>query len=347
MTIPIIILNWNGLADTLECLASLEAQSYQDFVVYLVDNGSQGKNREILQQQFGRNERIQLIFNEENLGFTKGNNEILRQYILPNPAYKYVLLLNNDTVQDKNWIANLVNSAKLNEAQIVSSKMINYFDRSKMDNSGHQMLNTGEIIPVGFNEPIEAHTELVENLGACAGAALYDVEMLRKMGVLDEYFSTGYEDAEIGLRANVLGYKTIYEPSAIVYHKISQSVAKIWNYEYVLQIQVNIYYTFLKLMPLRIILLSLPSLLFKFFSLLIINLVFLRTKFLKILFHAYYRIFFKEWTTIKQQRALFFTNQQLIANGEIRKKLRFFLWFDIWRFYKYILLRKATTFEKW
>jgi len=129
LTVPIIILNWNGLADTLECLTSLEQQSYQDFMVYLVDNGSTGEDSEILQQQFGRNKRIQLIFNKENLGFTKGNNEIIRQYILPNSAYEYVLLLNNDTIQDENWIANLVNSAKVNQAHIVSSKMVNYFDR--------------------------------------------------------------------------------------------------------------------------------------------------------------------------------------------------------------------------
>jgi len=250
-------------------------------VVYLVDNGSEEKDRAKLLKISSEKEWIHLILNRENLGFTKGNNEVLRKYILPNPDYKQVILLNNDTIQDKNWVAQLVESAKSNEAHIVSSKMINYFDRAKMDNAGHQMLNTGEIIPIGHDEPIIKYSEVSENVGACAGAALYDLGMLRRIGILDEYFTTGYEDAEIGLRANVLGFKTIFEPKAIVYHKISQSVAKIRNFDYTQQIQVNIYYSYFKLMPLGVILLNLPFLLFKFFAVSFVHLVFLRKDFLK------------------------------------------------------------------
>jgi len=345
--IPIIILNWNGLSDTLECLQSLEKQTYQNYQVYLVDNGSKGNDTQTLKETFGQNEKVHLILNESNLGFTKGNNEVLRNHILPNSEYKYVLLLNNDTAPAKNWIQALLEAAETQQAHIVSSKMINYFNRDRMDNAGHQMLNTGEVIPVGFNEPIEQHTELKENLGACAGAALYEVAMLRKMGILDEYFSTGYEDAEIGLRANVLGYKTIYAPEAIIYHKISQSVSKIWNYEYVLQIQVNILYSYFKLMPLGLLLFNLPFQLFKFVALFFINVLFWRPKFLKILFHSYYRIFTKEWNSIKQARQHFWQTQKPISAWAIWQKMRFFLAFDIERFWKLIVLKRETVFEKW
>ena len=347
LKIPLIILNWNGLQDTLECLDSLAKQTHQNYQVYLVDNGSKGDDAQILKETFGQNENIQLILNKENLGFTKGNNEVLRNHILPNEAYKYVILLNNDTIQEEHFIAELLKAAIEQKAHIIASKMINYFDRSIMDNAGHQMLNTGEIIPIGNKEPIEAYTEPFDNLGACAGAALYDVEMLRKIGILDEYFSTGYEDAEIGVRANILGYKTVFAPNAIIYHKVSQSVAKIWNYEYVLQIQMNIYYSFFKLMPTAIILLNLPFLIFKFFTLLIINLVFWRPKFLKILFHSYYRIFTTEWGRIREERKAFFKIQQPLSSWTIQRRLRFFLFFDIWRFWKYILMGKETVFEKW
>ena len=345
--IPIIILNWNGIQDTLECLDSLMQQTHQNFQVYLVDNGSEASDAHILKEKFNKHPKVQLILNPKNLGFTKGNNEILRKYILPNPDYKYVLLLNNDTTQDKDWIKELVLCAETQQAQIISTKMINYFDQTKLDNVGHQMLNTGEIIPIGHNEPIENHTTPTENMGACAGAALYDVEMLRKIGILDEYFTTGYEDAEIGVRANVLGYKTVYAPKAIVYHKVSQSVAKIWNYEYVLQIQVNIYYSFLKLMPKSILLLNLPFLLFKFIALFLINLLFWRPKFLKILFHSYYRIFTNEWGRIRQERRIFLQEQRPLNAWAIWKQLRFFLWFDIWRFWQFFILKKEMVFEKW
>ena len=345
--IPIIILNWNGIQDTLECLDSLMQQTHQNFQVYLVDNGSEASDVHTLKEKFNKHPKIQLTLNQENLGFTKGNNEILRKYILPNPDYKYVLLLNNDTTQDKDWIKELVLCAETQQAQIISTKMINYFDRTKLDNVGHQMLNTGEIIPIGHNEPIEDHLTPSENMGACAGAALYDVEMLRKIGILDEYFTTGYEDAEIGVRANVLGYRTVYAPKAIVYHKVSQSVAKIWNYEYVLQIQVNIYYSFLKLMPKSILLLNLPFLLFKFIVLFLINLLFWRPKFLKILFHSYYRIFTNEWGRIRQERTAFLQKQTPLNAWSIWRKLRFFLWFDIWRFWQFFILKKEMVFEKW
>ncbi len=322
-------------------------QTHQNFQVYLVDNGSEASDVETLKEKFQQHPKVQLVLNDENLGFTKGNNEILRKYILPNPDYKYVLLLNNDTIQDKDWIKELLQSAETQQAQIVSTKMINYFNRAKLDNVGHQMLNTGEIIPIGHNEPIENHMTARENMGACAGAALYEVEMLRKIGILDEYFTTGYEDAEIGVRANVLGYKTIYAPKAIVYHKVSQSVAKIWNYEYVLQIQVNIYYSFLKLMPKSILLLNLPFLLFKFIILFLINLIFWRPKFLKILFHSYYRIFTSEWGRIRQERNTFLEQQTPLNAWSIWRKLRFFLWFDIWRFWQFFILKKEMVFEKW
>ena len=128
----------------------MQKQTYTNFLVYLVDNGSKGEDATILKQQFSEDPRVQLILNKENLGFTKGNNEILRKYILPNKDYKYVLLLNNDTAVDENWIQALLKAAEQQQAHIVSSKMINYFDRNRMDNAGHQMLSTGEVIPVSY-----------------------------------------------------------------------------------------------------------------------------------------------------------------------------------------------------
>jgi len=348
LTIPIIILNWNGLADTLECMASIEKQTYKNIFVYLVDNGSEGEeNRSILKERFADKNWVRLIFNAKNLGFTKGNNEVLRQHILPNQHYKYVLLLNNDTVQEEDWVEQLVRSADENEAHIVSTKLINYFDRTRMDNAGHQMLNTGEILPIGFDAPVEQFNTAFENMGACAGAGLYDVKMLRKIGVFDEYFSTGYEDAEIGVRANILGYKTIYEPKAIVYHKISQSVSKIWNYEYVRQIQVNIYYTYLKLMPLGGLLLNLPFALFKFFAVLLFSLVTFRFKVFRVYLHAHYAVLFKEGRNILKNRQQFIKTQCPRNTIDFLRKMRFFLWFDLQRAWEFALLRGKVVFEKW
>lgn len=343
-TIPIIVLNWNGLEDTIECLDAVFEQTYTNFVVYLVDNGSKGNDVSILKEKYDSEERVNLVINKDNLGFTKGNNLVLRQ-IIEEEGFDYVFLLNNDAISEPDCLENLVKSAIENEADMVACKMISYFSRDQLDNVGHKMLNTAEIIPVGHMENVDEYNEVLENIGPCAGACLYSVEMLREIGVFDEYFDTGYEDAEIGVRANILGYKTIFEPSAVVYHKISQSVDKIRDYEYLLKIQLNIFYTYFKLMPFWVLLINLPSFIFKYGSVIVIDIVFFRWKFLKMMCDAIYRTTFKERKTIAEARKKFLKRHKPISTMKILKKMEFFLWFDIKRFWKFVVLKQKTTFE--
>jgi hypothetical protein len=345
--IPILILNWNGIEDTLECLSSLFEQRYSNFNIYLADNGSDERNVRLLKDNFAHHPKVTLIFNENNLGFVRGNNAMMASLIAPDKNFRYIVLLNNDTVVDKDWLQELVRCAEETGAGMVTSKMVNYYDRRFMDNAGHRMLNTAEIIPAGHMEPVENYTQPFENVGPCAGAALYSVEMLRNTGIFDEYFETGYEDAELGIRAVVLGYKSIFEPKAIVYHKISRSVNKVLNYNYLLKIQLNIFYSYFKLMPLPVLLINLPSLIFKYGSVLLIDIVFLRIRFLKIMTHAIFRTLFRERKTILRSRRAFFTSHQPVPSLTILKKLEFFLWFDIKRFYKYVILNRPTTFERY
>jgi len=347
MKIPIIILNWNGIEDTLECMESIFAQTYTDYIVYLLDNGSEGDDVTILKGKYGTNPKVQLVLEPKNHGFTLGNNLILEEYILPNPDYEYVILLNNDTTVSDNWLENLLRSAQTHHADMIACKMVNYYDRKRMDNAGHKMLNTAEVIPLGYAESVEEWNTPHENMGACAGAALYSVPMLCDIGIFDEYFNTGYEDAELGIRANILGYRSIFEPTAIVYHKESQSVSKIMNYEYLLKIQLNIFYSYFKLMPMAALVINLPSLMFKYFSILIIDVLFIRPKFLKIMLHAMYRTLFTERKMILKARHTFHDKHKPISTLKLQQKMEFFLWFDIKRFVKYVILRRKTEFERY
>lgn len=345
--IPILILNWNGIEDTLECLESLFKQRYPNFHIYLVDNGSDERNVRLLKENFAHHSKVTLIFNESNLGFAKGNNATLATLTAPDSDFKYVALLNNDTEVDTNWLQELVRCAEETGAGMVTSKMVNYYDRRFMDNAGHKMLNTAEIIPIGHTEPVENFMEPFENMGPCAGAALYSVDMLRKIGTFDGYFETGYEDAELGVRAVVLGYKSVFEPKAVVYHKISRSVKKVLNYHYLLKIQLNIFYSYFKLMPYPALLVNLPSLIFKYGSVLLIDIVFLRIRFLKIMTHAIYLTLFRERKKILHSRREFFRSHRSVSSWNILKKQEFFLWFDIKRFFKFVILNRPTTFEKY
>ena len=262
--IPIIILNWNGLADTIECIASLGKMNRHPYEIILVDNGSEPHEQAEIARLYDNRSDIRLILNEENKGFTRGNSDIVADIMTQSEIPRYVILLNNDTAVTSGWLSALVSSADKNQGDVVSSRMINYFDRSRIDNVGHFMLNTGEILPRGHMRPIEEYEALIDNLGACGGAALYRTAMIRSIGFFDPFFDTGYEDAEYGLRAKLLGYRCFMEPRAIVYHKVSQSIVKIRNNRYVQRIQINILYTYIKLMPRLFLWINLPFMLLKY-----------------------------------------------------------------------------------
>ena len=153
--IPIIILNWNGLEDTLECMSSVLNLKKVKFQVYLVDNASDNNEGNILFDKFNHLPQVNVVLNDTNLGFTKGNNRIITQ-IIDSGHTGHIALLNNDTVVTPNWLYELHQAAITNQADMVSSKMINYYDRSIMDNAGHFMLNTAEILPVGHAKPVES-----------------------------------------------------------------------------------------------------------------------------------------------------------------------------------------------
>lgn len=344
--IPILLINWNNASDTLDCIRSLQAQTHADFRLLLLDNGSEAADRAQLEKGLPDDSRIQFIKSPDNLGFTRGMNFLLREYILNRPEYDYVVLLNNDTETDPGWLEKLLACARDEDAGLVSSCMVNFFDRRRLDNAGHKMLNTGEILPAGQDEPLPSYNRKRENMGACAGAALYSTDMLRDIGVFDEFFDTGYEDAELGLRAILCGYRSVYTPEAIVYHKISRSINKIRDYRYTLKIQLDIYYTCLKVLPLSVLLINLPFFLFKIGVLAVINLLFFRWKFMRVMWHALYIVTIRKGFFLKTRRQ-FQRQHQLIPGRVFLPKMEFFLWFDIRRFNKYILKREKMIFEKY
>lgn len=345
--IPIIILNWNGLTDTQECLAALERQTYQNFIIHLVDNGSTASEVTALQELYGRHPNIRLHFNAENLGFTRANNLILQQILTQEVIAPYIVLLNNDTNAASDWLANLIEAADRTGADMVASKMINYYHRKRMDNAGHQLLNTLEVLPLGHDQAIGEYLAGFENIGPCAGAALYSSAMLLDIGIFDEHFRNGYEDVELGLRGIVCGYRSVFEPTAIVYHKISRSINKIRDFAYTLNIQRHIYYIIAKLIPSGALWRCIPFLLFRTGAALVINLLFFRWKFLRIQLLAIYWVFTTGNPNLRESRKTFFQSHQTISSHLLIKKMDFFLKKDLRRFYKYLIRGEKMVFEKY
>lgn len=222
MRVSVVIPNWNGADDLPACLDSLLAQS-QEHQIIVVDNGSTDSSRELLYGQYPQVSVIPLPF---NTGFAGGVNAGLRHAAAA--GYEFTALLNNDAVADKNWLKNLVETMGSDaRAGIVASKMIN--------DTGEYLDSTGDIYTIwGLPYPRgrrEANTGKYDGqkevFGASGGASLYRHRMLTEIGLFDEDFFAYYEDVDVSFRAQLAGWKALYEPSAIVHHHIGATSNKV------------------------------------------------------------------------------------------------------------------------
>ncbi len=342
--IPFIILNWNNFSDTKECIQSLLTNEANKLQIYLLDNNSDEQEINLLKDEFGDHPQIKLTIYERNLGFTRAHNSILESLI--KTGDEFVFLLNNDTVIPSESFHYYRKLSFGKKTGMVACKMINYWNHELMDSAGHKMLTSGEIIPLGHGDVIKNHNLPIKNIGACAGAALYSTEMLKDIGLFDEYFETGYEDAELGLRAYIAGYDCIYHPKLIIYHKMGQSIKKIFDYNYTLKIQTNIFYTYLKLVHWQVIAINFLPWVLRIILITIIDILFWRPKYLKVQYHALLIILFRDWKLVMKARR----NSKRLRRISWHKLLieqEFFLKRNIQNFYKFIIRGEKSYFEKY
>jgi len=218
MKVSVIILNWNGKHLLDECLNSVLNQVFEDYEIIVVDNGSTDDSVEYLKIKYGS--RINLIALEKNKGFAEGCNEGIKV-----AKGEYILLLNNDAKADKNWIKELVKAAEKNEKiGMCASKILDYYDEKKIDTLGHLIYPDGLNRGRGKFEIDYGQYDKEEEVFFPSGAAaLYRKKMLDEVGFFDKDFFAYGDDTDIGLRARLAGWKCLYVPSAIVYHKSSAS----------------------------------------------------------------------------------------------------------------------------
>ncbi|MCH7492997.1 glycosyltransferase family 2 protein [Patescibacteria group bacterium] len=220
----VIILNWNGREHLDLCLRSVYQQTYSKYQVVFVDNGSSDKSVDFVEAKFSS---ATIIRNRKNYGFAEGNNIGIRQ-ALHNQDIKYIVTLNNDTEVHPDWLKYLMETAA-NDEKIgaVSSKML-FFDQRNVIDSAGDFLMSGSLKTVtrGYREEdIGQYNKTEECFSARAGAALYRRQMLEEIVLDDEYFDSHFfayvEDTDLSIRARLAGWKIVYEPKAIVYHKVA------------------------------------------------------------------------------------------------------------------------------
>ena len=216
-TISIIIVSWNGKKFLSECLDGLRQQTYQEFSVILVDNGSNDGSIDFVNRNYPE---VRTIALSKNVGFSAANNIALQTV-----QTKYVALLNNDTVSHSLWIKSLVEALESHpEAGFAASKMLLYDNPETIDRAGDTYTRAGTGLLRGRGESGSKYNEQEWIFGACAGAALYRTLMLNDIGLFDEDFFLLYEDVDLSFRAQLKGYKCLFVPEAVVYHKASSSI---------------------------------------------------------------------------------------------------------------------------
>lgn len=342
--LPIIILNWNNFSDTEECVDSILNTGLKNYKIFLLDNGSEDSDVISIKEKYGNEKSIELVFFSKNLGFTKAHNQILLRII--EEGYKYVFMLNNDAVIKKESLEIILEYVNEGKIDMLSCKMVDYYSPSLMDNAGHRILSSGEIIPIGHKENVEKYNQPLFNIGSCAGAALYSVKMLEDIGLFDEYFETGYEDAELGFRAINSGYKSIYDPEIIVFHKMGRSIRKVFDYRYTLKTQSNIYYSYFKLAHWQLIVLGFLPWLIRFFMISLVHFIFWRPKYLKIQYHAFYEVFFKSPVYLMKARKKAKVYRR-IKWWQSLLEHEFFLRRDIKNFYTFMIKGEKSFYEKY
>ena len=172
-----------------------------------------------------------------------------------------MLLLNNDTEVDKNFVGEMLAAIKRHKkAFSCSARMICYHDRDKLDDAGNYYSALGWAYARGKGKDIHSFEKEGRIFTSCAGAAIYRKKVFEKIGYFDEEHFAYLEDIDVGYRARIFGYENWYVPAALVYHVGSGTSGSRYNQFKTRYSSRNNIYLIYKNMPLLQIILNLPFL---------------------------------------------------------------------------------------
>lgn len=224
----IILLNYKNWKDTCECLDSIYKTTYSYKHIIVIDNASNNGSIEKIKNKFPE---IDLIENKENLGFSRACNIGIKKAL--NINSDYILLLNNDTIVHPSFLEPLINEGEDNPNVGILTGKIYYFNSNKIWYGGakkgfFKSIHKGQgIIDKGqFNKK--------ENISFASGCMMMiKKEVLEVCGFLDERFFFGMEDREYCDRVIKNGFKILYVPNSVIWHKIGGSLSlnpgKVYN----------------------------------------------------------------------------------------------------------------------
>lgn len=245
-SISVIIANFNGAAYLADCLQSLSDQTFRDFEVILVDNGSTDGSLDLVKKDFSW---VKVIALEKNTGFARGNNIGFGA-----SCSEYLATLNNDTIVDSGWLKALHVAAETdNTIGMVASKIFLGREGGEIDSAGMLIYPDGMTRQRGHGEEDNGQFDgITEVLFPSACAALYRNEMLKETGYFDEDFFSYCEDADLGLRGRLAGWKAVLAPGATIRHLYSRTSGRYSEFK-AFHVERNHFWVLLKDLPLSYI----------------------------------------------------------------------------------------------
>ena len=225
----IIILNYKGASDTIACLDSLRSVNGEDFEIFLVDNGSSDDSvPRLLRYIDDSSLKIHLVISPENVGFSAGNN--LGIHAAKSISPDYFLFLNNDTIVQKDFLTHL-RIALDRSPRIGFSVPLILFDEEPK----RIWYAGGRIVFPFFRKVHLYYRKLLDSvpeqntctINYATGCCLFcSRQCLETVGIWDENFFLYSEDVEFSLRVIQAGFEILYEPHAVVFHKVSASAQR-------------------------------------------------------------------------------------------------------------------------
>jgi GT2 family glycosyltransferase len=220
--VSVIVLNWNGREDTLECLESVLNIDYSTYEVVVVDNGSTDGSVAAIRTRYPK---INLIETGKNLGYAEGNNVGIRAALNRNASF--VFLLNNDTIVHPQILRNFVKvAAEIPNAGVFSARIYYKSEPRRIQYAGAEWLKgEGNFIHIGRDETdADIRQDLVNDTAYASGCAMFfRSEVVQKVGFLDPRFFLTFEETDWCYRARKAGYRCLVVSDAKVWHKGSAS----------------------------------------------------------------------------------------------------------------------------
>jgi len=259
-SVALLILNFNGLPFLKNCLSSVTKTTYPNLTVYVIDNGSADSSCKFVSSNFPT---VKLVRLKRNVGFAQAYNQVVRDV-----SADYIVLLNNDTVVDSNFVTGLIETAESSAeigsvgCKVVQAEGARRYGPVFFTGNG---LFIGPLFfgsAIGKNAVYSVYESTTECIANCAAAVLYRNSLVKAIGLFDKDFWSDWEDHDIGFRICLAGYRNQYTPRTKVLHVGAGSFGSVDSRGRIIRMTRNMLFTYVKNFESRNIVLRLFPLMF-------------------------------------------------------------------------------------